>query len=145
MDRAAQAISSEHGIKAHVSVLKALVTQASSAIPIMPLYISLLYKVMKKADTHEGCIEQLYRLFTEGLYSASPRIDAQNRFRMDNLELQADIQNQVESLWPEVTEENLFELTDYKGYNEEFLKLFGFGVASIDYEADVSPLVQADF
>lgn len=145
LDRAAKAISSEHGTKAHVSVLKALVTQASSAIPIMPLYISLLYKVMKKAGTHEGCIEQLYRLFTEGLYSASPRIDEQNRFRMDNLELQADVQNQVESLWPEVTEDNLFELTDYKGYNEEFLKLFGFGVTSIDYEADVSPLVQANF
>lgn len=148
LDRAAKAINSStakiHG-KAYVAVLKALVTQASSAIPIMPLYISLLYKVMKEEGTHEGCIEQIHRLFTEGLYTQTPRLDDHQRLRMDNLELNPVTQAKVEKLWPQVTEENLFELTDYKGYNAEFLKLFGFGVKGVDYDADVSPLVQAEF
>lgn len=148
LDRAAKAIgeklSAVNG-EARVAVLKALVTQSSSAIPIMPLYISLLYKVMKEEGTHEGCIEQLYRLFTEGLYSQQPRLDDHNRYRMDNLELNADVQKKVEDLWPQVTEENLFELTDYKGYNTDFLKLFGFGWDGVDYEADASPLVDAEF
>jgi enoyl-[acyl-carrier protein] reductase/trans-2-enoyl-CoA reductase (NAD+) len=148
LDRAARAINASAAKingKAYVAVLKALVTQASSAIPIMPLYISLLYKVMKEEGTHEGCIEQLYRLCTEGLYTGTPRLDDHQRLRMDNLELNPETQAKVEALWPQVTEENLFELTDYKGYNAEFLKLFGFGVQGVDYEADVSPLVQADF
>jgi enoyl-[acyl-carrier protein] reductase/trans-2-enoyl-CoA reductase (NAD+) len=148
LDRAARAINASAAKingKAYVAVLKALVTQASSAIPIMPLYISLLYKVMKEEGTHEGCIEQLYRLFTEGLYTGTPRLDDHQRLRMDNLELNPETQAKVEALWPQVTEENLFELTDYKGYNAEFLKLFGFGVQGVDYEVDVSPLVQADF
>jgi enoyl-[acyl-carrier protein] reductase/trans-2-enoyl-CoA reductase (NAD+) len=148
LDRAAKAINDTNSAKsgkAYVAVLKALVTQASSAIPIMPLYISLLYKVMKEEGTHEGCIEQLHRLFTEGLYTSNPRLDDQQRLRMDNLELDPQTQVKVEKLWPQVTEENLFELTDYKGYNAEFLKLFGFGVAGVDYDADVSPLVTADF
>ncbi|MEJ2416872.1 MAG: trans-2-enoyl-CoA reductase family protein [Exilibacterium sp.] len=148
LDRAAQAITARleplNG-DARVSVLKAVVTQASSAIPIMPLYISLLYRVMKEAGTQEGCIEQLYRLFTEGLYTDSPRLDGEGRLRMDERELKPEIQAQVEALWPQVTEENLFEITDYKGYNEDFLKLFGFGVDGVDYEADISPLVEADF
>jgi enoyl-[acyl-carrier protein] reductase/trans-2-enoyl-CoA reductase (NAD+) len=121
------------------------VTQSSSAIPIMPLYISLVYKVMKEEGTHEGCIEQLYRLFTEGLYTDTPRLDDQNRYRMDNLELRAETQAKIEALWPQVTEENLFELTDYKGYSEEFLKLFGFGWDGVDYEADVDPMVEGNF
>lgn len=148
LDRAAQAITqntaSLHG-RAHVAVLKALVTQASSAIPIMPLYISLVYKVMKERGTHEGCIEQLYRLYTEGLYTDSPRTDQSGRLRMDEKELDPQIQAEVERLWPQVTEENLFELTDYQGYNAEFLKLFGFGVDGIDYDADLSPMVNAEF
>jgi enoyl-[acyl-carrier protein] reductase/trans-2-enoyl-CoA reductase (NAD+) len=148
LDRAAagltEALGSVNG-KANVAVLKALVTQASSAIPIMPLYISLLYKVMKEEGTHEGCIEQLYRLFTEGLYTDQPRLDNDNRYRMDNLELRPETQAKVEELWPQVTEENLFELTDYKGYNDEFLKLFGFNKASVDYDKDVSPLVEESF
>ena len=131
--------------KAHVAVLKALVTQASSAIPIMPLYISLLYKVMKEEGVHEGCIEQIYRLFTEGLYTNSPRLDAHQRLRMDNLELSPEIQQKVETLWPEVTEENLFEISDYKGYNQDFLKLFGFGLDSVNYREDLSTIVDADF
>lgn len=148
LDRAAQAITGQLeglGGSANVAVLKALVTQASSAIPIMPLYISLLYKVMKENGTHEGCIEQLHRLFTEGLYTDSPRLDDANRMRMDNLELTPETQSRVEALWPQVTEQNLFELTDYQGYHAEFLKLFGFGVQGVDYEADIDPQVKADF
>lgn len=148
LDRAAKAINTAVAAQngsAYVAVLKALVTQASSAIPIMPLYISALYKVMKEEGTHEGCIEQLYRLFTEGLYTDSPRLDADRRLRMDDRELKPETQAKVEVLWNEVTEENLFELTDYKGYNAEFLKLFGFGVEGVDYEVDISPVVPANF
>lgn len=148
LDRAAAAISkslSALGGKAHVAVLKALVTQASSAIPIMPLYISLLYKVMKEQGTHEGCIEQIFRLFTEGLYTSTPRLDEQQRLRMDERELDPAIQQQVEALWPQVTEENLFELTDYRGYHQEFLRLFGFGLQGVDYTADTNPLTPASF
>lgn len=148
LDRASTALNkklSPIGGQANVAVLKALVTQASSAIPIMPLYISILYKVMKAEGSHEGCIEQLQRLFTEGLYTATPRLDDYNRLRMDNLELDAVIQEQVEAIWPSVTEENLFELTDYKGYNAAFLNLFGFGAEGVDYEADVDALVEESF
>ncbi len=148
LDRAAKAINErlvDVKGQANVAVLKALVTQSSSAIPIMPLYISLVYKVMKEEGTHEGCIQQLYRLFTEGLYTASPRVDEQNRYRMDNLELRPETQAKIEALWPQVTEENLYQLTDYQGYHDEFLKLFGFGWDGVDYEADVSPLVEANF
>lgn len=148
LDRAAIEINQGLGKingQANVAVLKALVTQASSAIPIMPLYISLLYKVMKEEGSHEGCIEQLYRLFTEGLYTPSPRLDGQSRLRMDDKELAEHVQAKVAALWPEVTEENLFQLTDYKGYNADFLKLFGFGVQGVDYHADVSPEVSVKF
>ncbi|WP_086933013.1 enoyl-ACP reductase FabV [Agarilytica rhodophyticola] len=142
LDRAAKAIEqtlAPLGGQANVSVLKALVTQASSAIPIMPLYISILYKVMKEDGSHEGCIEQLYRLFSEGLYSDKPRLDEANRLRMDERELREEVQGAVEKIWPTVTEENLFEATDYKGYADEFLKLFGFGLNSIDYDEDIAP------
>ncbi|MEX2961205.1 enoyl-ACP reductase FabV [Microbulbifer sp. TYP-18] len=145
LDRAARAISASSEADAHVAVLKALVTQSSSAIPVMPLYISLVYKVMKEEGTHEGCIEQLYRLYTEGLYSDSPRLDSDNRYRMDERELRAETQARIEALWPQVSEENLFQLTDYRGYQADFLKLFGFGVDGVDYAADTSPLVPADF
>lgn len=148
LDRASTAINQQLaavGGKANVSVLKALVTQSSSAIPIMPLYISLVYKVMKEEGTHEGCIEQLYRLFTEGLYTDQPRLDDHNRLRMDNLELRPETQAKIEALWPQVTEENLFEISDYKGYNDDFLKLFGFGLAGVDYEAEVDPVVPSPF
>ncbi len=148
LDRASAAINESlaavHG-QSNVAVLKALVTQASSAIPIMPLYISILYKVMKEEGSHEGCIEQIYRLFTEGLYTDSPRLDEQNRFRMDDRELRRDVQEKVEALWPQVTEENLMQITDYQGYSDDFLKLFGFGVAGVDYDEDVSPEVEVDF
>lgn len=148
LDRAAselnKQLANKHG-RANVAVLKALVTQASSAIPIMPLYMSILFKVMKEKGTHEGCIEQIQRLFTECLYSDSPRTDSDGRLRVDNLELDPAVQAEVEAIWPQVTEENLLELTDYKGYNADFLKLFGFGFASVDYDAETSPLVDHNF
>ncbi len=148
LDRAAAAITestSDLSGEAYVSVLKALVTQASSAIPIMPLYISILYKVMKEEGSHEGCIEQLYRLYTEGLYTDTPRLDESKRLRMDDRELSVDTQAKVAAMWPQVSEKNLFEMTDYKGYNSEFLKLFGFGLDSVDYDEEVSPEVETQF
>lgn len=129
------------GGDARVAVLKAVVTQASSAIPIMPLYLALLFKAMKEDGSHEGCIEQLYRLYTECLYSGSPRMDSEGRIRVDERELRPEIQHQVGDDWLKVTNENMAELTDIKGYKHEFLKLFGFDIDSVDYEADVDPAV----
>jgi len=130
---------------ANVSVLKAVVTQASSAIPVMPLYLAILFKVMQEEGTHEGCIEQLKRLFGECLYTDTPRLDDINRLRVDDLELQPATQQKVEAIWPQVTSDNLDELTDFALYQREFLRLFGFGVAGVDYDADTSPMVKADF
>lgn len=127
--------------EAYVSVLKALVTQSSSAIPIMPLYLALLFKVMKEKGGHEGCIEQIYGLFQEQLYAADVKTDEEGRLRMDGKELREEIQQAVENLWPQVTTENIDELTDFAAYQEEFLKLFGFGFDSVDYTADVNPQV----
>lgn len=129
------------GGDARVSVLKAVVTQASSAIPIMPLYLSLLFKVMKGEGTHEGCIEQLYRLFSESVCSDSPVLDDEGRWRVDLLELKPEVQNAVGEAWAKVTTENLHQLTDFTGYKDEFLKLFGFNIPGVDYEADVNPEV----
>ena len=148
LDRAAKAINlklqSVNG-SANVAVLKALVTQASSAIPLMPLYLSILFKIMKEEGTNEHCIEQIQRLFTECLYTDEPRIDSANRYRVDEKELEARVQARVEAIWAEVTEENLLELTDYKAYTDDFLKLFGFGIDGIDYEEDISPVVKTLF
>jgi enoyl-[acyl-carrier protein] reductase/trans-2-enoyl-CoA reductase (NAD+) len=131
---------SPSGGGAFVSVNKALVTQASSAIPVVPLYISLLYKVMKQKGLHEGCIEQIQRLFAERLYNgASAQLDEASRIRMDDWEMLADVQSEVAALWPSVTTENLPECSDIQGYREEFLRLFGFGLSGVDYTADVSP------
>ncbi len=129
------------GGDARVSVLKAVVTQASSAIPIMPLYLALLFKQMKADGSHEGCIEQIYGLFRDNLYNNSPRLDDEGRLRQDHLELRPEIQNKVEELWAQVTTENLHELSDFAGYKQEFLRLFGFEVEGVDYEADVDPVV----
>ena len=129
------------GGDARVSVLKAVVTQASSAIPIMPLYLALLFKVMKEQGTHEGCIEQVYGLFKDSLYNAEPILDADGRLRADYKELSPEVQAKVEALWNEVTTENLSDLTDFAGYKHEFLRLFGFEIDGVDYEADVSPKV----
>ena len=122
--------------------MKAVVTQASSAIPVVPLYISLLFRIMKEKGTHEGCIEQTRRLF-EQLYGAAPlAVDEKQRLRLDDWEMTDDVQREVDRLWPTITTENLSQLTDFKGYQEEFLKLFGFGIAGIDYDADVEPVVE---
>tara|TARA_R110001592_G_scaffold83616_1_gene247604 strand:- start:45007 stop:46194 length:1188 start_codon:yes stop_codon:yes gene_type:complete len=130
------------GGDARVAVLKAVVTQASSAIPIMPLYLSLLFKAMKEDGSHEGCIEQLYRLYTECIYTDTPRLDEEGRLRVDELELRPEIQDKVADAWAQITTENLSELTDFVGYKQEFLKLFGFGIEGVDYEADVNPVVE---
>ena len=122
---------------ARVSVLKAVVTQSSSAIPIMPLYLSILFKEMKIDGSHEGCIEQLYRLFTEGLYSDNPRLDGEGRLRMDEREMRGDVQAKVAESWAKISTENLNQLTDFTGYKHEFLSLFGFGVAGVDYDQEV--------
>ncbi|KPA88044.1 MULTISPECIES: enoyl-ACP reductase FabV [Pseudomonas] len=127
------------GGDARVSVLKAVVTQASSAIPIMPLYLSLLFKVMKEQGVHEGCIEQVYGLYKDSLYSPTPILDEDGRLRADYKELAPEVQDLVAKLWNEVTTENLNELTDFAGYKAEFLRLFGFGIEGVDYDADVSP------
>ena len=129
------------GGDARVSVLKAVVTQASSAIPIMPLYLSLLFKVMKADGSHEGCIEQVYGLFRNSLYSDAPVLDDEGRLRADGLELREEIQQAVAEAWDQVTTENLHDLTDFAGYKHEFLKLFGFDIDGVDYDADVDPVV----
>jgi len=127
-----------HRGKAFVSINKALVTQASSAIPVVPLYVSILYKVMKEKGIHEDCIRQIERLFSENLYNDNfLDFDDEGRVRIDNLELRDDVQQAVFDIWPKVTTENLHELTDFDGYKSEFMKLFGFGRPDIDYSKDV--------
>lgn len=129
------------GGDARVSVLKAVVTQSSSAIPVMPLYLAMLFKEMKAEGSHEGCIEQLYRLFTEGLYCDNPRLDNEGRLRVDELEMRPNIQDKVAESWAKISTENLHSLTDFEGYKQDFLGLFGFNIAGVDYEADVNPEV----
>ena len=150
LDRAATAIHKQltalNG-EAYVSVQKSVVTQASSAIPVMPLYISMVFKIMKEKGIHEGCIEQISRLFVTQLYKqdgSAPETDAARRLRLDDWELRDDVQQACKNLWPTITTENLFELTDYKEYKEEFLQLFGFGLDGIDYDAESDTLVQFD-
>ena len=134
------------GVHAYVSINKALVTQASSAIPVVPLYISLLYRIMKEKGLHEGCIEQIQRLFAERLYNgASPQLDDKGRIRIDDLEMRADVQEAIDKIWPAVTTETLASLTDIAGYQEEFLRLFGFGIEGVDYKADTDPVVPVSF
>ena len=119
---------------AAISVNKAVVTQASSAIPVVPLYISVLFKIMKQKGIHEGCIEQMYRLFSSHFDTER---DAQNRLRIDNFELREDVQAEVKSIWPEITTENFEKLSDFNGYKQEFLRLFGFGIDGVNYEQDI--------
>lgn len=130
------------GGRALLSVNKALVTQASAAIPVVPLYISILYKLMKAKGTHEGCIEQMYRLLQDRLYSGKElNDDDAGRARLDDWEMAGDLQADIMKVWPEVNTESLEELTDIAGYRHEFYKLFGFQVEGVDYEADVNPEV----
>ena len=126
------------GGKAYVSVNKALVTQASSAIPVIPLYISLLYKIMKREGIHEGCIEQMVRLFNERLYQdGAGRVDNQGRIRMDDWEMRSDVQAEVDKLWSIIVTENVEQISDLAGYRRDFLQLFGFETAGIDYEEEI--------
>ncbi|MGD9420397.1 MAG: enoyl-ACP reductase FabV [Verrucomicrobiota bacterium JB025] len=128
--------------KAWVSVNKALVTQASSAIPVVPLYISLLYKVMKDAGNHEDCIEQMDRLFRDRLANRNPQPDENGRIRVDDWEMLPEIQQTVMDAWKKVTTENLPELGDLADYQASFLRLFGFGIDGVDYDADTDTAVK---
>ena len=128
--------------RALVSVNKAVVTQSSSAIPVVPLYISLLFSVMKEKGLHEGCIEQMVRLFTDRLYATDGiPVDDAERIRLDDWEMRDDVQSEVARRWAEVTTENVEQLGDLAGYREDFLRLFGFGMPGVDYDAEVDPQV----
>lgn len=128
--------------KAYVSVNKALVTQASSAIPVIPLYISLLYKTMKAKGIHEGCIEQMQRLFQDRLFNGGEvPTDEKNRIRVDDWEMREDVQEEVKKLWAIATTENLSEIGDLAGYKQDFLNLFGFGFEGVDYLSDSNEVV----
>lgn len=129
------------GGNAYVSVNKALVTQASSAIPVIPLYISLLYKIMKAKGIHEGCIEQIQRLYSERVFGGDLDLDEKGRIRIDDWEMREDVQAEVDALWSTATTENLSEIGDLEGYSNDFFNLFGFKVAGVDYEADVNEMV----
>lgn len=144
LDRASTAIKSstkDVNGEAYVTSLNAVVTQASSAIPIMPLYISAMFKVMKSDGTYEGCIEQIQALFRENLYGENPRIDDAGRLRQNYKELEDSVQQRVTDIWNTVDTDTIDELTDYVSYHQEFLKLFGFDVDGVDYDADLSPVV----
>ncbi|MEL0065588.1 MAG: enoyl-ACP reductase FabV [Gammaproteobacteria bacterium] len=145
LDRAKAALvepMAEVGGKAYIAVMKGLVTQAASAIPGMSIYLSLLFKAMKAAGSHEGCIEQTTRLFDTQLFGGEDlRLDEAGRIRMDELELAPEIQQYVADNWSAVSESNLDTLTDFDGYRHAFLELHGFDVAGTDYEADVDPEV----
>jgi enoyl-[acyl-carrier protein] reductase/trans-2-enoyl-CoA reductase (NAD+) len=130
---------------AYVSVNKALVTQASSAIPVIPLYISLLYKTMKEKGIHEGCIEQIQRLFSERVYTGKPiPTDENGRIRIDDWEMREDVQSEVAELWTKATTESLPEIGDLKGYKSDFLNLFGFGFDGVDYLVDVNENIEIE-
>ena len=126
----------EKGVRAYVSVNKALVTQSSSAIPIVPLYIAILYKIMKEAGNHEGCIEQMYRLFSE-FGNNKLNLDADGMIRMDDYEMLPDIQEKVTEVWNNISQENFKDCTDIDGYWKDFYEMFGFGIDGVDYDADV--------
>ena len=125
----------DRGLKAYVSVNKALVTQSSAAIPIVPLYISLLYKIMKEEGLHEGCIEQMYRLFADKF--VKKEVDEAGYFRLDDWELQDKVQDKIAAVWDQVTTENIQKLGDIDGYWEDFYQMFGFHYDNVDYSADV--------
>jgi len=147
VDRAAAAINdsmADINGQANVAVLKSVVTQASAAIPVMPIYIATSFKIMKELGIHEGCIEQLNRLYRTQLFDDKPEFDDANRYRMDDWELRDDVQENCRQVLPAVTDENLFSLTDFQVYKDEFLKLFGFGIDGVNYDTDVDPIVNFD-
>lgn len=126
------------GLEAYVAVNKAVVTQSSAAIPIVPLYISILFKVMKEKNLHEGCIEQMYRLVHDRLYAAEGVITDENRLiRMDDYEMKPEVQKTVADIWQDISSENLADVTDIDGYWQEFYEIFGFHINGVDYDADV--------
>ncbi len=127
----------ESGIKAYVSVNKALVTQSSSAIPIVPLYLSILYKIMKEKNLHEGCIEQMCRLFNEKLYAGEVVVDSENMIRLDDWEMKPEVQDEVTKIWTIVNSDNIHDLADCDGYWNDFYQMFGFRIDGVDYDADV--------
>jgi enoyl-[acyl-carrier protein] reductase/trans-2-enoyl-CoA reductase (NAD+) len=143
LERSAQTITEKlgslHG-SAFVSVNKALVTRASSVIPVVPLYITILYKIMKDKDLHEGCIAQMYRFMTQHLYTkGSVPVDDAGRIRLDDWEMREDVQSQVNSSWNAIRQENLLEFADLDGFRKEYERIHGFGIPGIDYEKDVDP------
>ena len=145
LERAGRAIDARLAVRgggAFVSVMKAVVTQSSSAIPVVPLYISLLFKIMKEKGIHEGCIEQAHRMFARLYHDDEIAVDDKGRLRLDDWEMRKDVQAEVDRVWPSLTTETLRTLTDFDGYQSEFLKLFGFGLPGVDYEADVDPVVE---
>ncbi|MEE3279320.1 MAG: enoyl-ACP reductase FabV [Pseudomonadota bacterium] len=145
LDRASEEISTKlkgTNSRANVAVLKAVVTQASTAIPVVPLYFSILFRVMKERDCHEDCIAHIHRLFGEQLYSnQTKRVDEIGRIRMDNYELDAEIQSEVQRRWSKVTTDNIADLADLRGFRDDFFRLFGFGIESVDYDADVDLMI----
>lgn len=141
LHRTAEEINRKHpDVRAYISVNKGLVTQASSAIPVVPLYFSILYKIMKEQGTHEDCIRQMTRLFTQKLYGReAPLTDKEGFIRMDDLEMSENVQEKVREAWKRVTTETIGTYCDLKGYWEEFYHMFGFGYENIDYTKDTEP------
>lgn len=147
LDRAAAAnnqVLASIGGKANVAVLKSVITQASSAIPVMPLYISMCFKIMKEQGVHEEVIDHIFRMFNTVLNQPTFETDDKGRIRMDSWELSDKVQDACRALWPQITTANLRELTDYSNYKRDFLRLFGFEVPGVDYAADVNPVVEFD-
>ncbi|MDR3130541.1 MAG: trans-2-enoyl-CoA reductase family protein [Treponema sp.] len=140
------AIANSRGRRAWVSVNKALVTRASAVIPIIPLYVSCLFKVMKEKGLHEGCIEQIVRLYRDRLYSPEGArdpdkvpVDSEGRIRLDDWEMREDVQRETLALMEKVTEENVFTASDIAGFKHDFLEAHGFDVPGIDYDAEINP------
>ncbi len=148
LDRAATAITGQLADvsgEARVAVLKAIVSQASAAIPVVPLYVALLFRVMKDLGLHEDCMSHIYRMFATQLTGGGPlRLDDVGRIRMDDIELREEIQETVRARWAEVKTENLAELGDLEGFRADFLRIFGFGLDGVDYDADVDPTLGRD-
>lgn len=147
LDETAQRLGKKVGGSANVAVLKSVVTQASSAIPVMPLYLSMVFKIMQEKGIHEGTQHQLDRMFRDRMYredGAPAALDEEGRLRLDDWELRDDVQDACRAMWPKVTTENLFELTDYAGYKKQFLNLFGFERADVNYDEDVATDVKFD-
>ena len=146
LEETAKALRARHaGLEARVAILKSIVTQASAAIPVIPLYVSIVFKVMKQLGLHEGAIQQMRRLFSERLYGgAPPALDAAGRIRLDEREMQPEVQEACKQLWPQVNDATLLQLTDYAGYKQDFLRNFGFSRDDVDYDAEVATRLDFD-